>query len=559
MNSPESKREISGNVLLLLTCLLLVAGSNAHFITQVLQAFPPSGRTLPALFSLAVAFLAFNVVLFGGFAFGRMTKPVLIVALLTASVAAYFMDSFGTVVGEDMLRNVAQTDASEAFDLITPRLLVYFILLGVIPSALIWRTPLAWRGWRSELMSRAKLLGLCLFGIVVMAVVFGSFYASFVRGHKSLRTYANPAYFLLSTVKFIGGGKQPAGNAPLAVIAHDAHIPRDDEDRELILLVIGETARADRLSINGYERDTTPRLKEANAVSLTNFWSCGTSTALSVPCMFSPQGMARFDPKKAGGEENLLDVLQRAGVNVLWLDNNSDSKGTALRVPYQSYKTPDINTVCDSECRDEGMLVPLQDYIDSHPKGDIVIILHQMGNHGPAYFKRYPPEFEKFTPACRSKDLSQCTREEIGNAYDNALLYTDHFLGKAIDLLKRNDKTFETALFYLSDHGESLGEGGVYLHGLPRAVAPDSQLHVPAILWFGSGYDELDLPALLRKRHQRFTHDHLFHTLLGFLEVRTAFYKPELDILDGCRKDGGAARPERPALGQRPGTGKPAG
>jgi lipid A ethanolaminephosphotransferase len=248
--------------------------------------------------------------------------------------------------------------------------------------------------------------------------------------------------------------------------------------------------------------------------------------------------MARFNPEKAGSEENLLDVLQRAGVNVLWLDNNSDSKGIALRVPYRSYKTPDTNTVCDSECRDEGMLVPLQDYIDSHPTGDILIVLHQMGNHGPAYYKRYPPEFEKFRPVCRSKDLSRCSREEIGNAYDNALLYTDHFLGKAIDLLKRNDKQFETALFYLSDHGESLGEGGVYLHGLPRAIAPDNQLHVPAILWFGSGFDEIDLPALKRKRHQRFTHDHLFHTLLGFFEVRTSFYKPELDILAEHRKDG---------------------
>ncbi|MCZ7654859.1 MAG: sulfatase-like hydrolase/transferase [Rhodocyclaceae bacterium] len=236
-------------------------------------------------------------------------------------------------------------------------------------------------------------------------------------------------------------------------------------------------------------------MQEAKAVSLPNFWACGTSMAVSVPCMFSSNGMGRFSLNQAGSEENLLDVVQRAGVNVLWLDNNSDSKGVALRPLYRNYRSPEINTVCDSECRDEGMLVPLQDYIDSHPKGDILIVLHQMGNHGPAYYKRYPPAFEKYRPACQSKDLSRCSNEEIGNAYDNAILYTDHFLGKTIELLKRNDKHFETALFYLSDHGESLGEGGVYLHGLPRAIAPDSQLHVPAILWFGSGYDEVDLPS----------------------------------------------------------------
>lgn len=535
MSSPGTKREISGNVLLLLTCLLLVAGGNFRFVTQILHAFPPSGSTLPALFSLAFAFLAFNVVLFGGFAFGRMTKPVLIAALLMASISAYFMDSFGTVIGEDMLRNAAQTNAGEALDLVTFRLLAYFVLLGILPSVLVWRAPLAWRGWRRELAGRAKLMGLCLLAIGLMVMAFGGFYASFIRAHKPLRSYANPAYPLLASLKFAGKANQAVAGMKPAAVAPDAHISRDDRHRELIFLVIGETARADRFSINGYARDTTPRLREAGAISLPDFRSCGTSTAISVPCMFSPRGMARFDPKKAAEEENLLDVLQRAGVNVLWLDNNSDSKGIALRVPYRDYRSPDINTVCDPECRDEGMLVPLQDYIDSHPAGDIVIVLHQMGNHGPAYYKRYPPAFEKFRPACKSKDLGSCSREAIGNAYDNAILYTDHFLGKAIDLLKRNDAKFETALFYLSDHGESLGEGGLYLHGLPRPLAPDSQLHVPAILWFGSSFDGLDLEALMRKRRQRFTHDNLFHTVLGLLEIKTDFYKPELDILDGCR------------------------
>lgn len=529
-------RQISGNTLLLSVCLLLVAGGNASFAVQVLHAFPPGPSTLPALLSLAAVFLALNVVLFGFFAFGRMTKPVLIAVLLAASVTAYFMDSFGTVIGEDMLRNAVRTDAGEAFDLVTFRLLAYFVLLGLLPSVLVWRAPLVWRGWRRELVARAKLMGLCLLLIALMVMAFGAFYASFLRAHKSLRSYANPAYPLLAALKFAARSGEAMASIRMAAVAPDARIRQDDRHRELILLVVGETARADRFSINGYARDTTPRLRAAGAVSLPDFRSCGTSTAVSIPCMFSPRGMARFDPKQAAGEENLLDVLQRAGVNVLWLDNNSDSKGVALRVPYRSYRTPDTNPVCDIECRDEGMLAPLQAYIDSHPAGDIVIVLHQMGNHGPAYYKRYPPAFEKFQPACKSKDLSLCSREEIGNAYDNAILYTDHFLGEAIELLKRNDAKFETALFYLSDHGESLGEGGLYLHGLPRALAPDGQVHVPAILWFGSNFDELDREALERKRGQRFTHDHLFHTVLGLLEIETGAYKPELDILDGCRK-----------------------
>ncbi len=351
-----------------------------------------------------------------------------------------------------------------------------------------------------------------------------------------MRSFANPGYFIYSAVKYSTTTLAAKGGQALTAIGIDAKIPASDVERELFILVIGETARADRFSLNGYERDTNPQLRRANAISFSNFRACGTSTAVSVPCMFSLIGMDRFDTKTGAAQENLLDVLQRAGVSVLWLDNNSDSKDVALRVPYQSYKSPEVNPVCDPECRDVGMLSALQKHIDAHPKGDIFIVLHQMGNHGPAYFKRYPPEFEKFTPACQSADLSQCSREEIGNAYDNAILYTDFFLGKVIDLLKDNNSKFETALLYVSDHGESLGENGVYLHGLPPSIAPDAQLHVPAIMWLGSGFNDVDFPALRRKRDVRFSHDNLAHTVLGTMEIETAVYRRELDMLDGCRK-----------------------
>ncbi len=183
------------------------------------------------------------------------------------------------------------------------------------------------------------------------------------------------------------------------------------------------------------------------------------------------------------------------------------------------------------------MLAGLQEFIDSHPKGDIFIVLHQMGNHGPAYFRRYPPEFEKFKPACKDSDLSRCSREEIGNAYDNAILYTDHFLAKTIELLKKNDNKFETALFYVSDHGESLGENGLYLHGLPKAIAPDTQLHIPALMWFGSNFRDVKMSALRAKINNRYTHTNVFHTLLGIFEIETSAYRRGMDILDGARPE----------------------
>lgn len=522
---------LSGNQLVLAVAAFLLAGANFSFFGNVLKVYSFASHALPLL-SLALVMLAVIVLLLGVLAIGRAIKPVLIAVLMLSAMTAYFMDSVGAVINNEMLENVAQTNISEAGDLLTFRLLAYLIVLGVLPSLFVARVKLAWRGWRRELPGRSKLMALAVVLLVAPVLAFGSFYASFVRTHKPLRFYANPAFPLYSLARHGYARFAVPASKAITTVGADAHISPEDIHRELIIVVVGETARADHFGLNGYVRDTTPLLRKAGVVNFPDFHACGTSTAVSVPCMFSQAG----SKGKAEGQESLLDVLQHAGVNVLWLDNNSDSKGVALRVPYQNYKSPNVNTVCDVECRDEGMLVPLQAYIDSHPEGDIFIVLHQMGNHGPAYYKRYPPAFERFTPVCRSNDLSQCSQEEIINAYDNALLYTDHFLSKTIELLKQNGKRFETALFYASDHGESLGEAGTYLHGLPKAIAPDAQLHVPAIMWMGDPESEIDQAVLARKSRQTFSHDNLFHTVLGFFEIESAIYRPELDILTGTRK-----------------------
>jgi lipid A ethanolaminephosphotransferase len=188
------------------------------------------------------------------------------------------------------------------------------------------------------------------------------------------------------------------------------------------------------------------------------------------------------------------------------------------------------------------MLVGLQDYIDRHPAGDILIVLHQMGSHGPAYFKRYPAEFRAFTPTCETNQLDSCTQEEISNTYDNTILYTDYFLSRVIDLLRANDGGFETALLYVSDHGESLGESGVYLHGLPYLIAPDAQIRVPLVAWFGRNYDDVDRAALRQLRDRPLSHDNIFHTMLGLFEAGSEVYDPKQDLLQLARDVAGTAR-----------------
>ena len=532
LSRPDTGLTTNG-LILLVTAFLCVFG-NGTFVANVLKTYPPTGANELALFSLIIVFGGVTVLMLGAVCFKRSTKPALIIVLLLSALAAYFMDSYGVIISDDMLRNAAHTNTAEALELFNLKLLFYLTVLGILPAVAVGKLPLRWRGARSESLARLKLLGLTLVLIAGTVLLFGSFYASFFRGHKELRQHANPVYYIYSTVRYATESFRTVSAAPMVAVGTDAMIPASDVSRELVIMVVGETARADRFSLNGYARDTNPQLSKENVISFANFRACGTSTAVSVPCMFLLNGDTK-DTSAIKTEENLLDVLQRSNVNVLWLDNNSDSKGVAVRAEFHDFRSPKVNPVCDIECRDEGMLVGLQKYIDAHPKGDILIVLHQMGNHGPAYFRRYPPEFEKFRPACKNNDLSQCSREEIGNAYDNAILYTDHFLAKAIGLLKKNDSQFETALFYVSDHGESLGENGLYLHGLPKAIAPDTQLHVPAVMWFGANFHAVTQSALRLKSNMRFTHNNVFHTLLGFFEVESAIYLPGMDILNEAK------------------------
>jgi len=157
--------------------------------------------------------------------------------------------------------------------------------------------------------------------------------------------------------------------------------------------------------------------------------------------------------------------------------------------------------------------------------------LHQMGNHGPAYYKRYPKEFETFTPVYKTNQLEDCSKISLNNTYDNIILYTDYFLNEAISLLKNNDKNFQTSLLYVSDHGESLGENGLYLHGLPNFIAPDNQRHVPAFVWFGEQFDSVNISVLRQNSTKKYTHDYIFHTLLGLMNVNTAIYNQKLDLM----------------------------
>ena len=516
--------------MIIFTSIFLTLFYNTAFFKNVVNVYPFVSGNIAFLVSIAVLFSCLLVLAFTLIYTKYTIKPVLILILTISSLAGYFMNSYNIIIDDEMLMNVVETNPAEAMDLFSFKLLAYLILLGILPSYFIFKVHISYGSLRSEILSKLKRMAICLIIIAAILFSFSRFYTSFFREHKPLRQYTNPTAWIYATAKLI---KNTFFESKITVtpIGLDAKIPSTDTDRELIILVVGEAVRADRLSLNGYYRKTTPLLEKEDVISFSNMYSCGTSTTVSVPCMFSIFSRDDFSRKKGKSTENLLDVLSHAGVSVLWRENNSTSKGTALRVPHENFRKPDKNPICeDGECRDVGMLAGLQEYIDGIETGDIFIVLHQMGNHGPAYYKRYPKEFEKFTPVCKTNQLEKCTAEEIGNAYDNALLYTDYFLSKVIDLLKQNSGMFEAAMIYLSDHGESLGESGLYLHGLPYSMAPDEQKRIGAVMWFGDSF-KIDKNALRAKSGNTYSQDNLFHTILGLMEIETEVYDQSLDFI----------------------------
>lgn len=517
----RAKLTLSPHLLIILAAIFITLTGNHTFFSKVLTVYPWSENQgfLLSLGTLLFCLITVFTIMVNWLMPVRLAVSVM---LLIAASAGFFTDQFGTLFDIEMIRNMLETDSAEAADLLSWGLVLRVILTGILPVMLVWWIPLDKRPKLADIQSRAKHSALTLVVIfTLMAVSLFSAsgqYASFFRQHKVLRYYANPLHPLYSAIKFGGQQFRSAAQHAFVSMSSYAATPETDYHRELVIVVVGETARADHFSLNGYPRQTNPLLEqEQNIVSFSNISSCGTSTAISVPCMFSIRGRDDFKVGESKYTENVLDIVAKADISVLWRDNNSDSKGVADRVPYESFKTADNNPVCDPECRDVGMLTGLQEYIDSQ-QNDILIVLHQMGSHGPAYGERYPAAFEKFTPACHTSELANCSDEEIINAYDNSILYTDYFLSEVVAFLKHNTPGYETSMLYISDHGESLGENNLYLHGMPYMFAPQEQTRVPIIAWIGETSD-IDLTQTRKHKDRENSHDAVSIAILQALEV----------------------------------------
>lgn len=486
-------------------------------------------------------------------AWPRVFRPVASGLLLVAGANSYFMWRYGVVMDPTMLASTLHTDTREVRDLLSWSLLAVLLFVAGPPLWALWRQPLVLRGgWHRA--GRNAAGALAAFALLVLAALINfQGLASLMRNHKDLRYMANPLNSVYAAVR-VAADRLPHQVRPLRPVGEDAALGASYARQArppLLLLVIGETARAQNFGLDGYARDTTPALarwqSRGELVNFRQVRSCGTNTLVSVPCLFSPLTRAQGGDQPAD-RENLLDVLQRAGLAVLWLDNQAGCKGVCERVPHAYTNDHPVPSLCPGgECLDEAMLDGLDARLQAldpvrRARG-VVLVMHQMGSHGPAYASRSPEGAKPFLPECRSNALPECSHEELVNAYDNSIAYTDRFLDQALRWLRtraehgRND----TGLVYVSDHGESLGENGLYLHGLPYALAPDQQTHVPMVAWFSTGLREragLSMDCLRARSAEPLSHDHFFHTVLGLMDVKTRARQPALDALAPCAAAG---------------------
>lgn len=526
---------LSQERLILLSSVFFALVSNHAFWSAAWRLHPGSALFMAALFGVLVAA---NGLVLSLLVWRWSAKLVLTVLLIATALAVHFMSTYGVLMDADMVRNVLQTDMKESSELLTPQLALPLLLTAALPALLLWRVRLVERRAVTSLWVRPLfMLGLAVLA-GLSALLAPAQVAAMMRNHREVRYLATPVNYIVALQQNFKSAS-PIHRPARTPIGTDATmVPHAGSKPRLLVFVLGETVRAQNWGLNGYARQTTPELARLGVLNFPDMHSCGTSTEVSVPCMFSQLGRRHYDEHAIRQQQSLLHVLEHAGIKTLWRDNQSGCKGVCDGLAIERLDDAKVPGLCaHGRCLDEILLHDLEAQVRAKP-GDRVIVLHQLGNHGPNYFQRYPGNFRRFTPPCEDPELGNCRPEDIVNAYDNSILYTDHFLARTIEQLRGMDD-YDTAMIYVSDHGESLGEKGLYLHGMPYAIAPQEQTRVPMVMWFSSGFAQargLDLACLQRRAWGRTDHDVVFPSVLGLMQVKTSVYDPSQDVFAGCSR-----------------------
>lgn len=468
-----------------------------------------------------------------------LQKPLSIILILLSAITSFSALSYNTIFDVDMLTNFIQTNVSEASSYFSIYALLYFIAFAILPCILIIRTKITYpQGIVKRLIYRIASIFVALIITAIFIFIFYQDFAYIGRQDRTLQKSITPIDYIYASSKYINQTYLQKPTPPV-ILASDAKIESKSSKPKLVFFILGETARAANYKFNGYSRNTNIYTELQNTINFKNVSSCGTATAQSVPCMFSDLSRSDFSLKKVENRDGLIDVLNKVGINNLWFENDSGCKGVCNKALTITTDPKDKEFCQNGTCFDQKLLKDSKDIIDKLQVADTFSVFHIIGSHGPKYYERYPKDFEKFTPTCQRADLQKCSTQEIINTYDNTILYTDFIVSEFINVLKNKTKDFNTILIYISDHGESLGENGLFLHGTPYAVAPNEQTKVPMQMYLddASAIDlGIDKQCLIDKaNNEKLSHNNIYHSIVGLFDIKTKDYDANLDIFKSCR------------------------
>ncbi|MDT3319097.1 phosphoethanolamine--lipid A transferase [Shewanella sp. SP1S2-4] len=491
--------------------------------------------TMPLFLAFALSFV------FSLFTVKYLVKPFFIILTLLSSSVFFAAYQYNVVFDYGMIENTFQTNHAEALMYVNFASIINMLLTGILPAYLIYKADIQYQPFFKELLHKVLFMLTMLAGLAIIAFFYFQDYAAFGRNNDELKRYIVPTYFIGAASKYINVHylQTPIEYQQLGLDAKNVSANPNGKPN-LLVLVVGETARSMNYQYYGYDKPTNAHTQDQGLIVFKDTSSCGTATAVSLPCMFSRMGREDYDSRRAYAQDTAVDVLNHGGIKVQWFDNDSGCKGVCDQV---ENITIDLNSdpeLCTGQyCFDQVLLNKLDETLATAERKDTVIVLHVIGSHGPTYFLRYPPEHRKFTPDCQRSDIQNCSQDELINTYDNTILYTDYIISEVVKKLQNQQDKFDPAMLYLSDHGESLGEKGMYLHGAPYSIAPIEQTSIPMLAWVSEDFSKdnhLDMACLAEHAAKGgFSHDNLFDSLLGLMNVKTEVYQPKLDIFASCR------------------------
>lgn len=445
------------------------------------------------LLMLVIDFLAYYIVLYLGRFIGKI---ILAITFIIDAGCLYFINTYDVYLDKTMMGNVFNTNSQEATGYYSSTFILYMLVAGLIPCLIIFLSKVDY----GKLKKFFRNVGIAL--LIGLGIGFGNMsnWPWIDKNSTVLGSLILPWSYIVNTCRYFNSER---ANNREEILLPDATISNDDKD--VVVLVIGESARRDHFSLYGYERETNPLLAQEENLKVFLAESSATYTTAGVKAILDHQPVKKL-------YEILPNYLYRAGVDVIWRTSNWGQ--SPLHIEKYS-KLEDGHY-------DIELIDGLAEAITESGKNKVLVVLHTSTSHGPSYNKRYPAEFEKFSPVPQTVEMSTCPQDQLFNAYDNSILFTDYILDSTINILKGLEGWNSTMIF-VSDHGESLGEGNLYMHGVPYSIAPKEQIEIPYIVWTsnaGQEYKDIDMASQYS----------VFHSVLYKLNVESPVYDEEMNI-----------------------------